>query len=74
MFGYRRTRKPMLSHLVERLLKDPNNFVIGIDNFSTGNNKFIEDAKKYQSYEKEKNDLVSFLKSLTDSSFIEDYL
>ncbi len=32
------------SNLVERLLEDPNNKVIGIDNFSTGRLKFLEKA------------------------------
>ena len=34
------------SNLVDRLLEDPKNYVIGIDNYSTGNNKFIIEAKK----------------------------
>ena len=34
------------SNLVDRLLEDPKNYVIGIDNYSTGNNKFIVEAKK----------------------------
>ena len=38
------------SHIVDRLLKDSNNFVIGLDNFSTGNKKFIEKAKKSENF------------------------
>ena len=34
------------SNLVDRLLEDPKNYIIGIDNYSTGNNKFIIEAKK----------------------------
>ena len=47
------------SHIVDRLLKDPNNFVIGIDNFSTGNNKFIEDAKKSENFKFYEIDLLN---------------
>ena len=38
------------SHIVDRLLKDSNNYVIGLDNFSTGNKKFIEKAKKSENF------------------------
>ena len=34
------------SNLVDRLLKDKKNFVIGIDNYSTGKAKFLEKATK----------------------------
>lgn len=47
------------SHVVDRLLKNPNNFVIGIDNFSTGNNKFIEEAKKSGNFKFYEIDLLN---------------
>lgn len=47
------------SHIVDRLLKDPNNFVIGLDNFSTGNNKFIEEAKKSRNFKFYEIDLLN---------------
>jgi cytochrome c peroxidase len=48
-----------------------------IDHYSKGGNankNRHEFIKPFDITEREKNDLVSFLKSLTDSSFIEDYL
>ena len=48
-----------------------------IDHYSKGGNanKYRHEfIKPFDITEREKNDLVSFLKSLTDSSFIEDYL
>ena len=48
-----------------------------IDHYSKGGNanKYRHEfIKPFDIAEREKNDLVSFLKSLTDSSFIEDYL
>ena len=47
------------SHVVDRLLKNPSNFVIGIDNFSTGNNKFIEEAKKSGNFKFYEIDLLN---------------
>ena len=47
------------SHIVDRLLKDPNNFVIGLDNFSTGYNKFIEVAKKSGNFKFYEIDLLN---------------
>ena len=47
------------SHVVDRLLKDPSNFVIGIDNFSTGNNKFIEKAIKSRNFKFYEIDLLN---------------
>lgn len=47
------------SHVVDRLLKNPSNFVIGIDNFSTGNNKFIEEAKKSEKFKFYEIDLLN---------------
>ena len=38
------------SNLVDRLLTDPKNYVIGIDNYSTGNNEFIKKAKKSKNF------------------------
>lgn len=47
------------SHIVDRLLKDPNNFVVGVDNFSTGNIKFIEEAKKSENFKFYEIDLLN---------------
>lgn len=47
------------SHVVDRLLKNPSNFVIGIDNFSTGNKKFIEEAKKSGNFKFYEIDLLN---------------
>ncbi len=54
------------SNLVDRLLKDKKNFVIGIDNFSTGNTKFLNEAKKSKSFKLIKVDLLN-LKKLKNS-------
>jgi UDP-glucose 4-epimerase len=54
------------SNLVDRLLKDKKNFVIGIDNFSTGNTKFLNEAKKSKSFKLIKADLLN-LKKLKNS-------
>ncbi len=47
------------SHLVDRLLEDKNNLVIGIDNFSTGNNKFITEARKSKNFKFYEIDLLN---------------
>jgi len=47
------------SNLVDRLLEDPKNYVIGIDNYSTGNNKFIIEAKKSANFKFFKIDLLN---------------
>ena len=54
------------SNLVDRLLKDKKNFVIGIDNFSTGNTKFLNEAKKQKNFKLIKADLLN-LKKLKNS-------
>ncbi len=54
------------SNLVDRLLKDKKNFVIGIDNFSTGNSKFLNEAKKSKNFKLIKADLLN-LKKLKNS-------
>ncbi len=54
------------SNLVDRLLKDKKNFVIGIDNFSTGNTKFLNEAKKSKNFKLIKADLLN-LKKLKNS-------
>jgi UDP-glucose 4-epimerase len=38
------------SNLVDRLLQDPKNFVIGVDNYSTGNTQFLSKAKKSKNF------------------------
>jgi UDP-glucose 4-epimerase len=50
------------SNLVDRLLEDPQNCVIGIDNFSTGNIKFITKAKKSKNFKFFKIDLLNLNK------------
>lgn len=47
------------SNLVDRLLEDPKNYVIGIDNYSTGNNKFIIEAKKSANFKFFEIDLLN---------------
>ena len=47
------------SNLVDRLLENKNNLVIGIDNFSTGNNKFIEKAYKSNNFQFYEVDLLN---------------
>lgn len=50
------------SNLVDRLLEDKKNFVIGIDNYSTGNAKFLEKAKKSKNFKFIKADLLNLNK------------
>ena len=50
------------SNLVDRLLKDSKNFVIGIDNYSTGNSEFLNEAKKSKSFKFIKADLLNLNK------------
>ena len=50
------------SNLVDRLLKDKKNFVIGIDNYSTGNTKFLNNAKKLKNFKFIKADLLNLNK------------
>ena len=50
------------SNLVDRLLKDKKNFVIGIDNYSTGKAKFLEKAKKSKKFKFIKADLLNLNK------------
>ncbi len=50
------------SNLVDRLLKDKKNFVIGIDNYSTGNIKFLNNAKKLKNFKFIKADLLNLNK------------
>ena len=47
------------SNLVDRLLKDSKNYVIGIDNYSTGNNIFINKALKSKNFKFIKIDLLN---------------
>lgn len=50
------------SHLVDRLLENSQNSVIGIDNLSTGNIKFITKAKKSKNFKFFKVDLLNLNK------------
>jgi len=50
------------SNLVDRLLKDKKNFVIGIDNYSTGNTKFLNKANKSKKFKFIKADLLNLNK------------
>ena len=47
------------SNIVDRLLANKNNFVIGLDNFSTGNKRFIEKAKMNKNFKFFKVDLFN---------------
>jgi UDP-glucose 4-epimerase len=47
------------SNLVDRLLEDPKNYVVGIDNYSTGNSKFIMKAKKSKNFKFFEIDLLN---------------
>lgn len=50
------------SNLVDRLLKSTKNFVIGIDNCSTGNDKFLKKANKSKNFKFIKADLLNLNK------------
>jgi UDP-glucose 4-epimerase len=50
------------SNLVDRLLKDSNNLVIGIDDYSTGNSEFLNEAKKSKNFKFVKADLLNLNK------------
>ncbi len=47
------------SNLVDRLLENPANEVVGIDNFSTGHHKFLENTKKSNNFRLYENDLLN---------------
>jgi len=50
------------SNLVDRLLKNKKNYVIGIDNYSTGNAKFLEKARNSKNFKFIKADLLNLNK------------
>ncbi len=47
------------SNVVDRLLENPTNQVIGIDNFSTGHLNFLENTKKSNNFRLFENDLLN---------------
>ena len=47
------------SNLVDRLLKDNNNIVIGIDNFSTGQRDFLQNAYRFSNFRLLELDLLN---------------
>jgi len=50
------------SNLAEKLIKNKNNHVIGIDNLSTGQIRFLSKIKKKKNFEFVKQDLLNFSK------------
>jgi UDP-glucose 4-epimerase len=46
------------SNLVDRLIKNKNNYVIGFDNFSTGQHRFIKDALKQSNFSYISGDII----------------
>jgi UDP-glucose 4-epimerase len=50
------------SNLTNRLLQNPNNLIVGIDNFSIGHHNFLKDAQKNKNFFLYKADLLDFNK------------